>query len=174
MAYLFRNSFPEAKHVVAVLQSQALAIGASTAYHVDKGAVGTGVANGSGSTTITAANASDLPTLVTLTRQIVAKTAQHAASTVAHKVVDETFVTTVASVVDLASAIVALNAIKALINTHIASTTYHYNADSTNGIAATDATTQGTAQTLANEIKTDFTAHVTSGNVANVPILMAF
>lgn len=172
MPYLFRKTSPQVAEFVTVLQSQALAIGASSSYHIDKGSIGTGVANGPGSVSITSANASDLATLLVLTKEIVNKTALHAASTVAHKVVDATFVTAVSSVVDLATAITALNAIKGFYNTHRASTTYHYNADSTNTITSADATDQSSANTLANELKTDFTAHVTSGNISNVPVLV--
>lgn len=178
MAFLVRNTFPEASSLVTILQSQALAIGASTAFHIDKGAIGNGASNGPGSCTITAANGDGtLPVLLTLTREIVAKVNAHAASTVAHKAADTDGLgaaATVASVVSLATAITALNAVKAAYNTHRASTTYHYNADSTNATAAADATNQASADTLANEIKTDFNAHVTSGNVANVPVLVDF
>lgn len=174
MAYLVRNTIPQMPAIVTMLQSQAVAIGAGALFHIDKGAIGSNVTNGPGSTTVTSANATDLPTLLVLTKEIVNKTAAHAASIAAHKVADTTFVSTVASVISLATAITALNAIKGFYNTHRASTTFHYNADATNVIASADATDQSSANTLANELKGDFTAHVTSGNVANVPILVAF
>jgi hypothetical protein len=174
MAFLIRNTYPQAADNVQIMQSFAKAIGAASAFHIDRGDIGTGASNGPGSTTITSANATDLATLLVLTKEIVAKTAAHAASTVAHKVVDATFVTAVSSVVDLTSAITALNAVKGFYNTHRASTTYHYTADATNATSSADATDQSSANTLANELKTDFTAHVTSGNVQNVPVLVAF
>lgn len=174
MAFNVRNTYPQAADNVLISQSLAKAVGAGAFFHIDKGDIGTGVSNGPGSCTITSANATDLATLLVLTKEIVNKTALHAASLVAHKVADTTFVTLVSSVVDLASAITALNAIKGFYNTHRASTTFHYNADSTNTITSADATDQSSANTLANELKTDFTAHVTSGNVQNVPVLVAF
>jgi hypothetical protein len=174
MAFNVRNTFPQAADLVKILQSQALAIGASTAFHIDKGSVGSGVANGPGSTTVTATNATTEATLLKLTREIVAKTASHAASVVAHKVVDDTFVTALTDVVTTAACITALNAIKGFYNTHRASTTFHYNADSTNAVTASDATDAASAYTLANEIKVKFVAHVTSGNVTNVPVLVDY
>jgi len=175
MPYIIRNTYPQAADHVKVLQGFALSIGAASAFHVDRGDLGTGVANGPGSTTIAAANGDGtLATLLTLTKEIVNKTAIHAASTVAHKVADATFVTAVSSVVDLASAITALNAVKGFYNTHRASTTFHYTADATNTTTSANATDQASSDTLANEIKTDFNAHVTSGNVQNVPVLVAF
>lgn len=174
MSYLVRNTYPQASQLVTILQSQALAIGASSSYHIDNGSIGSGVSNGPGSATITAADATTEATLLTLTREIVAKTAFHAASTVAHKIADATFVTALTSVVSTATCITALNAIKGYYNTHRASTTFHYNADSTNVVSSADATDAASAYTLANEIKSDVNAHVTSGNVKNVPVLVDY
>lgn len=177
MAYIIRNTLPEAAAFVAVQQSLALAVGASSAYHIDKGAIGSGASNGPGSTTITAADGDGtLAKLLTLTRAIVSKARQHAASTVAHKVADTALsgTITVDSVVSLATAYTALNAVYTWYNTHIASTTYHYNADATNAASSSSATTQGTADTRANDIKAKWNAHVTSGNVSNVPVLVDY
>lgn len=111
--------------------------------------------------TIAAANASDLPTSLTLVNQIRQRWLQHRADDLAHKVADVTaFTAPVAT--DLATAITLANAIKASYGTHGASTTHHYTADATNTVAAADASNQGTLNTLLNELKTDLPAHVAS------------
>lgn len=107
-----------------------------------------------------AANASDLPTLVTLCEELRVIYALHIADKVAHKVADGVDVIAAATVTNLATAQTFLNELKADYNLHIASTTYHYNADATNAITAAAASDQGTSQTLANELKTDLNAHI--------------
>lgn len=130
----------------------------STNFHLQVGKDGDGA-----TLAVTAADASDLATLLTLTNQLIGIGKAHLSDTGAHKVLDATSWPAFGAAVDLTTAQTALNLMKATYNTHIASTTYHYNADATNGIAAANASNQGTAETLANELKTDLTAHIASG-----------
>lgn len=123
---------------------------------VGKDAAGTTLA-------VTADDADDLASLLTLTNQCIGIGAAHLADTGAHKEADEEDWPAFGAAVDLASANTALNLMKATYNTHRASTTYHYNADATNAVAAADATDQSSAETLANELKDDLTAHIASG-----------
>lgn len=109
---------------------------------------------------ISAANASDLATLVALCKDIRVIYALHIADSVAHKVADTVDVVAAAEPSNLATAITFLNECKTDYELHRASTTYHYTADATNTIVAADATDQATSQTLANELKTDINAHI--------------
>lgn len=115
--------------------------------------------------TITAADASDLATSLTLCNQILSVYRFHMADTLAHKttgvaLASYTFVTT------LAGAITAANDVKSKANTHRASTTFHYSADSTNNITSTNASDLSSLITLLNEIKGDLNAHMASGPAA--------
>lgn len=109
---------------------------------------------------VTAANATNEPTLVTLTLQLLAVYAEHLGDDVGHKVKDAVNVIAAATPTNTATCITALNELKADYNLHRASTTYHYNADATNAVTSADATDLASAQTLANEIKTDLNAHI--------------
>lgn len=146
-------------------------IGAGSAFHLDASEV-----------TITAANASDLATSLTLVNQTAAVFygitsgpgiyPGHLNDTgdgFAHKVKDATNVRASAyPAVDLATAQTLANEIKTDYEAHRASTTFHYNADSTNTISASDASDQSSLNTLLNELKTDINAHMASAptNVA--------
>ncbi len=142
---------PLAATMVAQLKMLAERIGAGSSFHLD--AV---------SSAITASNASDLATSLTLCRQIVGVYLAHLDNDAAHKLKDPKPAVTVESVISLSTAITAANAIKADYNTHRASTTYHYNADGTNATSSADATDQSSLNTLLNELKTDLNAHLAS------------
>ena len=174
MPYFVRKTYPQAAENVAMMLRHCAAIGAASASHLDRGDYGNDVQNSVTSYSITAANGDGtVPTLLTLTKQLVGKMLQHAASLEAHKAADVALAVTVASVIDLATAQTALTAVKAWYNTHRVSTTYHYAADSTNITVAADATNQASADTLANELKVDFNAHIASGNIISVPRLIS-
>lgn len=111
---------------------------------------------------VSATNASDLATSLTLVNQIRQRWLQHRADDLAHKVNDSLPALTAPVATDLTTAQTLANEIKADWATHIASTTHHYTADATNTIAAADATDQSSLNTLLNEIKTDFNAHIIS------------
>lgn len=149
MATRVPNTHPLASLMVAQIKMLAERTGAASSFHLD--AV---------SSAITAANASDLATSLTLAEQIRGVYNTHLDSDAAHKIKDPKPALTAATT--LATAITLANAIKADYNTHRASTTYHYNADATNVITSADATDQASAITLANEIKTDLNAHIAS------------
>lgn len=107
---------------------------------------------------VSAANATNAATLLTLCKDIRAILALHFGDSCAHKLADPASIA--AEPTATASCITSLNSWKAAYNTHRASTTYHYNADGTNAVAADDATDEATAITLANEIKADLNAHI--------------
>lgn len=115
---------------------------------------------------ISAANASDLATSITLVNALKLTINRHFADTRAHKVAFTAISTATAT--DLTTAIALGNAIKSSYNTHIASTTYHYTADSTNSTAAANATDQSSLNTLLNELKADFNAHVISAPLGSM------
>lgn len=113
-------------------------------------------------TTVTAANATNLATSLTLCNDILGVYQFHMADTLAHKVTGVALAS-YALVSTLADAITRANDIKSKYETHRASTTYHYTADSTNAIAAADATDQTSLNTLLNELKADLNLHMASG-----------
>jgi hypothetical protein len=112
--------------------------------------------------TVTAANASNLATSLTLVNQLRQRWLQHRNDDLAHKVADGLPALTAPVATDLASAQTLANELKADFTTHIGSTTYHYTADATNTVAAADATDQATLNALLNELKGDFNAHIAS------------
>jgi hypothetical protein len=146
-----------------------------TRFHADCTADTTGPFRAPVATTVavTSANATDLPTLVTLTVEIRAKYIRHGADANAHKVADAANVIAAAVPTDLATCITALNEVKADYNIHRASTTYHYTADATNTVTSADATDLASSITLANEIKADLTAHIASAPAGSMIALSA-
>lgn len=150
MATVLRNIDPLLAHVCTAHNSLKAQIGAGSSFHLD-----------ASEKTITAANASDLATSLTLVNQILAVYQFHMADTLAHKVTGVALAS-YAEATTLATAITRANDIKAKYNVHRASTTYHYTADSTNVTAASDATDQSSLNTLLNELKTDINAHMAS------------
>lgn len=116
--------------------------------------------------TVTAADASDLATSLTLVNQLIAVAAFHCVDAVAHKAADATVLPAIGAAVDLASAETAANALKVWYAAHRVSTTYHANADSTNATTAANATTQNSLNTLANDLKTQMNAHMATAIAA--------
>ena len=152
----WRNTSPVLQQVADAINSIKAQIGAGSNFHLAASA-----------DNVTASNASDATSLLTLTNNIITVYRAHLEDPVyveggalSHKTADTVPALTIAT--DTASCITALNAIKADYNTHRASTTYHYNADATNTVTSADATDQASAITLANEIKTDLNAHIAS------------
>lgn len=160
MATKWRSTEPNLAQIATAINALKAQIGAGSSFHLD-------VAD----TNVTAANATDLASCITLTNNLIVVYRAHIedpayieGGALSHKVADPAPALVIAT--DLASCITALNAIKADYNAHRASTTYHYNADSTNAVTSSDATDQSSANTLANEIKTDLNAHIASAPAA--------
>jgi len=158
MATRIPNSHPILAQLVTAFNTLKTQIGFGSAFHLDAYEF-----------SITAANASDLATSLTLANQIRTIYLGHLENSneggvLAHKVADPAPALTVST--DLATAITLANAIKADYNTHRASTTYHGNADSTNVVTSADATDQGSLNTLLNEIKTDLNNHMANAQSA--------
>lgn len=134
----------------------------STHFHVD-----------ASEQTVTAANATDLPSAVALVNQEKAVYEYHrkdagVVSPVAHKTLDATNVESVANANPnagdggLAGAIALANDIKTQFNAHLTQSTVHYNNDATNTVAASNATDLASLETLVNAIKTALNAHMAS------------
>lgn len=112
---------------------------------------------------ITAANASDLATSLTLVNQMRAVSLVHRADTVLHKIADAATITAPVAT-DLATAQTLANEIKADHNTHAAEVaTIHMAADGVNTVSTADATDQNSLNTLLNAMKTVLNAHYASG-----------
>lgn len=115
---------------------------------------------------VTAANASNLATSVTLVQQIKGVYNVHVRDASAHN----TALSAVNSSPDvdpssdaatqLAAASVIANAVKTAYGTHLAAASVHFNNDATNTISAANATDQSSLNTLLNELKTDLNAHI--------------
>lgn len=112
---------------------------------------------------VTAANATDLATSLTLGNQIIGFYIRHFADTVMHKAADATSLPADGACVDLASSITAMTLLKATHATHIASTTVHATADSTNTLLTTTPSDQTTLNTFLNAAKTAINAHSAAG-----------
>lgn len=108
---------------------------------------------------VTAANASDLATSVTLVNAIKAAMNLHFADDLAHNTALSSAVAT-ADATDLATGITLGNALKSALNTHLTASNVHFNNDGTNSVAATNASDQSTLNTLLNEMKGDINAHI--------------
>ncbi len=161
MATTWRTIDPYLTQIAAALNAIKAQIGAGSSFHLDVSDIN-----------VTAANATDAASLLTLSKNLVTVYRQHLedplyidGGVLSHKAVDTAPALTMPT--DTASCITALNAIKGDYNTHRASTTYHYNADGTNAVSSSDATDEASAITLANEIKTDLNAHIASAPAAS-------
>ncbi len=110
--------------------------------------------------TVTAANASDLATLLTLSNDVYAVYTQHIADTHVHDVADTSNPIAAPLATDLTTAEALLNELKTDYNLHRSETGVHPNDDAGNAITSADATDQSSAETLANELKTDLNAHM--------------
>lgn len=111
--------------------------------------------------TITAANASDLPTSIVLANQLQLVLNIHWQDALAHKTaVSAKDATAKAS--DLATSIALANALKAAFNVHLTASNVHWTNDGTNTIATANATILSDLITLLNATKTAVNAHVIS------------
>lgn len=135
----------------------------SSAVHADISAYPSGNAEAPAVTadTVTAADASDLATSITLLNQIKAVYNRHVADVCAHKAAD-TAVST-ADATDLTTAEALANAIKSAHNAHCANTSACYGADSTNTVSTTNATNLATTEALATALKAGINAHILTG-----------
>ena len=118
--------------------------------------------------TVTAANASDLATSITLVNQLKAVINRHFADTFAHNTAVSAQITTADAATLLTEVQTLANAIKTAYTTHLSASNVHFNNDATNTIAAANATDQSTANTLLNELKADFNAHLISAPLGNM------
>lgn len=148
MATVVRNTDPSLPILCAAINSIKAQIGAGSSYHLD-----------AYERPVTAANATDLPTLLTLVNELRGSSLVQRADTLAHKVVDATTIAAPAAT-DLATAITLMNELKADFNVHAVSLTYHYTVDTV--IATADGTILADTITLANAFKTKINAHTAS------------
>jgi hypothetical protein len=119
---------------------------------------------------VSAANASDLPSLITLNNQLVSVMRNHFGDDSAHKIANGAYQAVLdgygaplAASAPLATVIPSVNAMKVVLNLHMPMTTLHLNADNTNTVSAANATDQASANTLANALKASLNAHMASG-----------
>jgi len=116
---------------------------------------------------VTAANATDSPTAITLVNEIKSDYDLHVADTYAHDTAVSPAIT-VADATDEATAITLANNVKSVYNTHLSASNVHFNNDATNDVTNANATDSATLVTLVNEIKGDFNAHIASAPVGNM------
>ena len=172
MAFNVRNDDNSIQYatIKALNLNKALQVG--TSFHYDATSLTTGGFDAPtvATLTVSAANATDLPTCITLANniqivgQIMMKdgVSTNTYSAGAHKVPDVTNNTASPTAADLPTVIALANAWKAQFNVHIASTVYHPTADATNTIIAANATILADSITLLNAMKTAFNAHIAS------------
>lgn len=111
---------------------------------------------------VTAANATNLATSITLVNNIKKVYNLHCADALSHKEADTANdVTTADAATTLAQVETLAIALKAAYNLHIADTTYHYTADTSNAVSSADPSNNQTdTDTLLNEMKGDLNAHI--------------
>lgn len=114
------------------------------------------------------ADASDLPTALTLANSLKGLMNAHLASTGNSGVHRAASAEDISSddATDLASAITLANELKADYNTHLSESGVHIQDDSANAVSSADATDLASLQTLLNEIKADSNTHVVSSMAA--------
>ena len=127
---------------------------AGTVFHVDASAA------------VATANATDLPTLITLINALKASYNTSRASACsastgqgAHLAADATNVEATVDASDLATSITLANDLKAKFNAHLTQAGVHMTNDATNTIATANGTVLGDTITLANAFKTALNAH---------------
>lgn len=108
---------------------------------------------------ITAANATNLATSLTLIAELRGKLNTHYADTIAHDTAVSAASTSVAAT-NTATVVTEVNILKGELNAHFTAASVHFNNDSTNTITSATATDQTTADTMLNEIKTAVNAHM--------------
>ncbi len=109
---------------------------------------------------VTAADAIDLATSITLANACKATYNTHRAKTDAHQVADATNVTTAADATDLTTVGALANELKTDINAHMAQAGVHRVNDTNTVTAANFLTTQAEANTLLNDVKAKLNAHM--------------
>lgn len=121
----------------------------------------------------TNANATDLPTVITLANALKVKINNHFASTGTTGVHATASAETIAAAdaTDQGTANTLCNELKADYNTHLSEASVHLNNDGTNTVTSADATDLASSITLVNEIKADYNLHVVS--VINTPPIEA-
>lgn len=148
----------------------------STQVHRDKTSIPAGDSLNPSSTVlqVTAANASDLATSITLANSIKGILGVHMADSSAHLEADLTNINFdgYALASDLATVIALANAMKVNHNAHCANTDCHLNADSTNTVSASAASDQSSSNTLLNELKSDLNAHIANAGLIQRLILI--
>lgn len=112
--------------------------------------------------TVSAANATDLPTSIALANNIRQVLNQHMADSVSHVVIDATNPVTTAVASDLATTEALLNASKTAFNAHIALAAAHVFVDAINTVATANATDLASSETLANAMKAAINLHLGS------------
>jgi hypothetical protein len=114
-----------------------------------------------GKDTIRSANASSLPTSLTLVNELRVAIVAHLASTGHQGIHMAASAAAIAAPVatDLATGMTLANELKADFNTHLTESSVHLKNDATNTVVADDATDQAKLNTLVNEIKVDMNAH---------------
>ncbi len=125
--------------------------------------------------TVSAANASDLPTCLVLANQVQGVLQTHWADGIstnkyasgAHKIPDTTNATVRPTAVDLATTVALANFLKVQLNAHLGQAGVHYTNDATNTVAAANASDLATSITLLNALKTATNAHMASAPAAS-------
>lgn len=122
---------------------------------------------------VEAANATDAPTLLTLTLAVMVAYITHVRDLLAHDAADTTndpdpavsIQELISPIVGTATCITYLNNLKAALNAHRSQSGVHPTDDSGHAVSSPDATDLASAITLAKEIKGDLNAHMADGQL---------
>lgn len=124
--------------------------------------------------TITAANASDLATSITLVNELRKAYEFHRVDYgdgMAHLASDTTNAIAAPYATDLATAITLANELKTDYNAHRSQSGVHHVSDGGNAISSANASDQSSLNTLLNELKTDFNAHIAAAPTNAAPAI---
>jgi len=158
MATVLRNTDPMAPVIATAVNDIKAQIGHGSSFHLDASEV-----------TVTAANATDGPTAITLANNILAVFKFHASDLLAHKANDATVDADLAALspcTDNTTCIALVLAMCTAFTAHLDSTTANYADDSTNDLSSSTVTTIGQAETVATDMKAKLNAHMASAPAA--------
>jgi hypothetical protein len=167
MAFNSRRTDQDMLYALVAANNQRLVDGISTSFHLDQTARTTRTDYRNPTitrVTVTAADATNLATSLTLVNDIRSVVDTHFADTIAHDSATSAAIT-IAVGTDLTTAVALANDLKAKFDTHREAANVHFTDDTTNDVTNADATDQTTLNTLVNEIKVDVNAHVASAPV---------
>ncbi len=163
MVTAFNNTKAFAMAQLRLMQADLAACAADGDVSVSTTFVALGSHNDCSEYVIVSDDAEDLPTSLTLLKEMALSYTRHCADTLAHAVADDTNALTEDPATDLATALLLAEDLRDQYEAHRIDTSSHYEADSTNDVTADPATDLDTLVDLLNDLKDQLNGHFGSG-----------